>query len=623
MDISNPHLICMGCMEPLSQPGGFCTRCGFNNSNNNHAHQLPIFTLLNGKYMVGRALGEGGFGITYIGIDIHLDVKIIIKEFYQPSCASRDSANGGTVYPCESGELFSAQLEKFMNDAKLFSKLADGRGTGRVRDFFRANGTAYIVMEYVEGAVHNDDLMAELYTPATVPVASPAPAAAETAALQGGEAKAKRREKRPTPQKAKKPLIIAGIATIGAAVIVAATLMLMSSSRKNAYSQALSLITSGDYDAAAAKLDGLPADYEDAELLKSYTNGAKLLKASDFEGAKVIFLSLGKYRDSADKTVECDYLHAKALIASGETELAEALLTALGDYRDCAELLSESIYGSAVKLMNEKQYSQAKAKFKSLGDYSNSKELMSECDYLSAVALMNAQKYAEAYKAFIKLKDYKDSSGLAFEAMDKNLSALLNDAAKFYEQITVFSSDDAKGAAEFAKNHAADVYNIASGFIGTASFDKASKIFALLGDYEDSSELSELCKACSVSETYSEDIKLLEPKSQNEGVRALFIRKEYIKRFLEDKWQKDGKVIFSMEYRDKSYNANYNKNYVKLPSDSKNTFYGVRKDGSGIFYTYENGGGNEKNWLRFTVIDYDHIELYVFTTDKTYSLARK
>ena len=70
----------MGCMEPLSQPGGFCTRCGFNNSNNNHAHQLPIFTLLNGKYMVGRALGEGGFGITYIGIDIHLDVKIIIKE---------------------------------------------------------------------------------------------------------------------------------------------------------------------------------------------------------------------------------------------------------------------------------------------------------------------------------------------------------------------------------------------------------------------------------------------------------------------------------------------------------------------------------------------------------------
>lgn len=78
-----------------------------------------------------------------------------------------------------------------------------------------------------------------------------------------------------------------------------------------------------------------------------------------------------------------------------------------------------------------------------------------------------------------------------------------------------------------------------------------------------------------------------------------------------------------MEYRDKSYNANYNKNYVKLPSDSKNTFYGVRKDGSGIFYTYENGGGNEKNWLRFTVIDYDHIELYVFTTDKTYSLARK
>ena len=79
----DPNLICMQCMKELHERNGICRHCGFdNNVWINTAHQLACGSILAGTYLVGRVLGQGGFGITYIGYDLNLDVRVAIKEYY-------------------------------------------------------------------------------------------------------------------------------------------------------------------------------------------------------------------------------------------------------------------------------------------------------------------------------------------------------------------------------------------------------------------------------------------------------------------------------------------------------------------------------------------------------------
>ena len=79
---------CMGCMEDFR--GYPCPCCGYDPRNQqNIPFQLPHETILAGKYLVGRVLGQGGFGITYIGWDIPLGRKVAIKEYYPSGQVSR------------------------------------------------------------------------------------------------------------------------------------------------------------------------------------------------------------------------------------------------------------------------------------------------------------------------------------------------------------------------------------------------------------------------------------------------------------------------------------------------------------------------------------------------------
>lgn len=83
--------LCMGCMKELKMPG-ICPNCGYNPAAvSTEGHYLKPCTILNGKYLVGRVLGEGGFGITYIGFDINLELPIAIKEFYPNGYVTRES----------------------------------------------------------------------------------------------------------------------------------------------------------------------------------------------------------------------------------------------------------------------------------------------------------------------------------------------------------------------------------------------------------------------------------------------------------------------------------------------------------------------------------------------------
>ena len=113
---------------------------------------LTTGTFLQGsKYRIISQLGQGGFGITYLAVQTALDRKVAIKEFFMPSCCLRE---GETTFVTISGSNDSGFAEpykrKFIKEAKTIA-LLDNPHVIRIHDIFEENGTAYYVMEYLEG----------------------------------------------------------------------------------------------------------------------------------------------------------------------------------------------------------------------------------------------------------------------------------------------------------------------------------------------------------------------------------------------------------------------------------------------------------------------------------------
>ena len=83
----DPNKLCMGCMNIVESTDAPCPYCGFLLSAYIGSEKcLQPYEILNGKYMVGRVLGIGGFGITYIGWDFYQCKKIAIKEYSDKYC---------------------------------------------------------------------------------------------------------------------------------------------------------------------------------------------------------------------------------------------------------------------------------------------------------------------------------------------------------------------------------------------------------------------------------------------------------------------------------------------------------------------------------------------------------
>jgi len=155
----DPEFICMRCMSRLREPKGICPNCGLHNDTaENEEHQLACGSILAGAYMVGCALGQGGFGITYIGWDLNLGVKVAIKEYYPSGYVVRDVQSRTLVHPISGArsEMFQTGKANFVREAQMLAKFSGERSLAGVRTFFHENGTAYIVMDYIQGETLKD-----------------------------------------------------------------------------------------------------------------------------------------------------------------------------------------------------------------------------------------------------------------------------------------------------------------------------------------------------------------------------------------------------------------------------------------------------------------------------------
>lgn len=145
--------LCPHCMHQINNEG-VCTHCNKNPREMKEvSHQLRPFTILQGKYLVGDVLGEGGFGITYVGLDINLEMPVAIKEFYPNGFVTRESAvtTGVTVYSSVDQEIVKKWKNNFLEEARSLAKCANLPGVVGVKEFFHENNTAYIVQEYLDG----------------------------------------------------------------------------------------------------------------------------------------------------------------------------------------------------------------------------------------------------------------------------------------------------------------------------------------------------------------------------------------------------------------------------------------------------------------------------------------
>ncbi|MDY3792753.1 MAG: serine/threonine-protein kinase, partial [Oscillospiraceae bacterium] len=134
---------------------GICGDCGFNTAEYVwEDYQLPMFTVIGGKYIIGRAIGEGGFGITYTAYNKELNAKYAVKEYYPAEISGRgySSPDGMTIYPFSGyDDEFAKGLERFEREAKQLAQFDGMEGIVNVKDYITENGTGYIFMEFVSG----------------------------------------------------------------------------------------------------------------------------------------------------------------------------------------------------------------------------------------------------------------------------------------------------------------------------------------------------------------------------------------------------------------------------------------------------------------------------------------
>ena len=144
---------CMGCMSTYEAIDEMCPFCGYiEGTPAKEAYHIRPGSLLHDRYTVGRAIGFGGFGITYIAWDNKLMQKVAIKEYMPSEYATRVPGNlTVTIYDGERYTEFMTGLQKFLDEAQRLAKFQNVPGIVRILDCFSENLTAYIVMEYLDG----------------------------------------------------------------------------------------------------------------------------------------------------------------------------------------------------------------------------------------------------------------------------------------------------------------------------------------------------------------------------------------------------------------------------------------------------------------------------------------
>jgi serine/threonine protein kinase len=143
--------LCIGCMAEKGT-AIVCPICGYREE---PSSTTPLFlaarTLLKHRYIIGRVLGSGGFGVTYLAWDLLLQIRVAVKEFLPCSIIARLPGTNRISVCAAAEQLFSSGRKKFIEEARALAQFNSNPAIVSVQNYFQTNNTAYLVMEYLEG----------------------------------------------------------------------------------------------------------------------------------------------------------------------------------------------------------------------------------------------------------------------------------------------------------------------------------------------------------------------------------------------------------------------------------------------------------------------------------------
>lgn len=150
------------CMNCFSVKGNYevCPYCGYaEGTPPAQPHYLTPGTILGNHFIVGTVIGVGGFGITYKCFDITLGVIVAVKEFYPIGLVNRSPGERRVgLLPGDKKAQYKQRLGRFLMEAQSVAQFGKAKDIVNVYDYFEENGTAYIIMEYIDGVLLKDYL---------------------------------------------------------------------------------------------------------------------------------------------------------------------------------------------------------------------------------------------------------------------------------------------------------------------------------------------------------------------------------------------------------------------------------------------------------------------------------
>ena len=151
---------CPHCMQTIVPGDSFCSRCGREVNQQAAPHHLPIGTVLRSKkgraFLFGEVKGDGGFGLTYIAKELTTGMVVAIKEYFPVRCQPQRSRDLTVLPATQCQDIYRQGMHSFLSEASMLRAVGDVPSIVHVMDYFEANGTAYMVMEYLDGVTLRD-----------------------------------------------------------------------------------------------------------------------------------------------------------------------------------------------------------------------------------------------------------------------------------------------------------------------------------------------------------------------------------------------------------------------------------------------------------------------------------
>ena len=522
--------LCMSCMgETESYP---CPHCGYI-PQAQPSYALNMGTLLMNRYMVGKLLGQGGFGITYVGWDIQENKKVAIKEYYPSGQVIREGQTSSQLrwnMTQQADAMRRSGTESFLKEALKMQKLDSVPEATHVYTAFHENDTAYIVMEFVEGETLRDYLMStgplswerakEYFLPVIL------------AMDKVHEANIIHRDLSPDNLMITRDGGIK-ILDLGAAkdlnVNTGASSMLVAKggfSPLEQYSQRGGSGPWTDVYALAATIyytitgvvppvvmdrmeyESLRWDLPELSQVPDYVIRG-LQKAlviypdrrtrsmaqlyDDLEGCRIRLIQEEQLRQEreaqARKLREEKKRKTRKLLGILIPVVAAVLaLAILTPTVIVPAVKNGKAYSQAQTLLENGDFDSAQAIFRNLGTWSDASDMVLECGYRKAEAALRNLRYDDAISLWDSLGGYRDSAERSENAYERKMNALYDNAARLMEQ---------------------------------GSFAEARDAFAALGGWSDSADRAEKCAQLHNQGIYDEAIALASQGAYAEAIDSL------------------------------------------------------------------------------------------------------